>query len=484
MNAIRRLWHGSSPAATAPTRDNVSRFFRSAGLRLALVYALLFGLSALALVWFLWWETAGLLNRQVEAAIRADAQGLSERWQEGGLPALIGTIRDRLVTNVDDNAIYLLIDPLGQRITGNLQTWPRGVTQSNAWYELLVERAGVRSLARVHEYDLPGGFRLLVGRDVRTRAQLRNLLTDALLWALLVVAALGLAGAVLMRGLFRRMLANVSATATAIAAGDLTRRVRVSGRGDEFDRLAETINDMLDRIARLMDGVRQVSNAIAHDLRTPITRARTRLEDAATHARGPEDLHAAIERAQADLDGVVAVFQALLRIAEIESGARRSAFCRIDLVPALNDLVELYEAVIEERGLHLALEIPATLPAYGDRDMIQQAVANLLDNAVKFSPKGGVVVLRASTGGQWLRIVVSDHGPGIPAGDRVRAVERFYRGEAARNTPGSGLGLALAQAVAQLHGGTLQLEDNNPGLRAVLVLPARPAGDATFIGTP
>lgn len=454
-------WHASMPW-----------LFRSAGLRLAMIYAALFGMSALALVLFLWWETAGLLDRQVEAAIRADAQGLSERWEEGGLQALILTIHDRLVENVDDDAIYLVVGPDGQRITGNLEIWPKGVTMPDVWYELLVSRAGVRSPARVRRFDLESGYHLLVGRDVRTRSQLRRLLTDSLFWALFVVAGLGLAGALAMRGLFRRMVANVTATAAAISGGDLTHRVRVSGRGDEFDRLAEAINDMLDRIARLMDGVREVSNAIAHDLRTPITRARMRLEDAAGHAKTEEDLHAAIDRAQADLDGIVAIFQALLRIAEIEAGARRSAFAPLDVAPLLADLAELYGAVAEDAGLMLELAIAPDLPFFGDRELIQQAVANLLDNAVKFSPPGSVVELVADQPAGALRIVVGDHGPGIPEEDRRHATERFYRGETARSTPGSGLGLSLVQAVAQLHHGVLQLEDNAPGLRAVLSLPA------------
>ena len=356
---------------------------------------------------------------------------------------------------------------------GNLESWPHGVTEPDAWYELPIERAGVRSLARVRRFDLPGGYHLLVGRDVRTRAQLRHLLTDALFWALFIVGGLGVVGALLLRSVFRRMVANVAVTADAIAAGDLTQRVRLSGRDDEFDRLAEAVNEMLDRIARLMDGVRQVSNAIAHDLRTPIARARARLEDAALHARGEEDLHAAIERATADLDGVTAVFQALLRIAEIEAGARRSAFGPVDLAPLLTDLADLYGAVAEDQELRLELTVPATLPIVGDRELVQQAVANLLDNAVKFAPPGGVVRLAASVEGRAVQIAVADSGPGIAEADRERATERFYRGEAARSTPGSGLGLALVQAVAQLHGGVLRLEDNAPGLLAVLMLPQR-----------
>ena len=301
------------------------------------------------------------------------------------------TIEDRLTQNVEDDAIYLLIDPTGRRIAGNLEHWPQGAAQNGAWYELPIERAGMRSLAVVRSFDLPGGFHLLIGRDVQVRAQLRALLTDALLWAMLVVLAMASAGALVVRSLFRRALANVSATAAAIAGGDFTQRVKLSGRGDEFDQLADTINDMLDRMARLMEGVREVSNAIAHDLRTPITRARARLEDASVHAGTAEELRAAIERATADLDGIVAVFQALLRIAEIEAGARRSAFATLDVVPLLADVAELYGAVAEEKGIALSVRTPDRLPAFGDRELIQQAVANLVDNAVKFAPPGGAV---------------------------------------------------------------------------------------------
>ncbi len=445
---------------------------RSASLRFALLFGVVFAASALALVFFLWLSTANLLDRQVEAAINADAQGLVERWSEGGIPSLLLTIQDRLSENVDDDAIYEVSDPLGATVAGNLGRWPESVARPGAIYELHVIRAGTRSLADVRRYDLPGGFRLLVGRDVRGRVELRHLLTNTLLSSMLVVAALGTAGALLIRNLFRRMVAEVSATAEAIAGGDLSPRVRRTGRGDEFDRMAESINTMLERIARLMDGVRQVSNAIAHDLRTPITRARARLEDAALHARSEAELRAGVERAVADLDGVTAVFQALMRIAEIEVGARRSAFAEIDLGPLLADLADLYGAVAEEHGLTLLLAVPDTLAILGDRDLLQQAVANLLDNAIKFSPEGGRITLAAARLDRQVRLSVTDGGPGIPEADRPRATERFFRGETARHTPGSGLGLALVQAVALLHEGTLVLEDAHPGLRATVALPA------------
>ena len=461
----------TDPIGSRSARGAMRRLLRSASFRFAAIYAILLALSAAALALFLWWATAGLLDRQTQASIEADAQSLSERFNAGQIPALILTIEDRLTQNVEDDAIYLLVDPTGHRIAGNLQHWPQGASSSGGWYELPIERAGVRSLALVQSFTLPDGFRLLIGRDIQVRAQLRRLLTSALLWALVVVVVMASIGALVVRSLFRRTLANVSATAGAIAAGDFTQRVRLSGRGDEFDQLAETINDMLDRIGRLMEGVREVSNAIAHDLRTPITRARARLEDAGLHASSAGELRAAIERATADLDGIVAVFQALLRIAEIEAGSRRSAFARVDLVPLLADVAELYGAVAEDRDISLSVHAPEQLPAHGDRELIQQAVANLVDNAVKFSPPGGAVRFSATVTVGGVEIAVADQGPGIPEAERERAAERFYRGEIARNTPGSGLGLALVQAVAQLHGGSLRLVDAGPGLIAILTLP-------------
>lgn len=461
------------------------RLLRSASFRFAAMFALLLGISGGALALFLWWSTAGLLDRQTEAAIQADAQGLAEHFNAGGLPALVLTLEDRLAQNVEDDSIYLLVGPNNQRLAGNLEHWPQGTAEPNAWYELPIERAGMRSLALVQSYNLPGGFHLLIGRDVQLRAQLRTLLTDALPWALLVLLVMGSVGALVVRSLFRRALANVSATAVAIAAGDFTQRVKLSGRGDEFDQLAETINDMLDRMARLMEGVREVSNAIAHDLRTPITRARARLEDAALHADTPDELRAAIERATADLDGIVAVFQALLRIAEIEAGSRRAAFAQFDLVPLLSGVADLYGVFAEEKGTTLSVQTPSQLMVYGDRELLQQAIANLVDNAVKFSPAGGVVRLsaRATSNRETsnsVEIVVADQGPGIPEAERSRAAERFFRGESARNTPGSGLGLALVQAVAHLHGGSLSFADAAPGLLAVLALPGH--DEASTVG--
>jgi signal transduction histidine kinase len=446
---------------------------RSAGIRLAMVYATVFGLSAFALAFSLWYSTVGLLQRQVELAVRNDSAALIDHFTIGGIPSLQMAIQNRLAENVDGDAIYFLMDPLGKPIAGNLLGWPAGVDGTDAWYELPIDRPAGNSIALLRAYDLQGGYRLIVGRDVRARAQLRRLLQAGLLWAMGIMTVLGIVGAFVIRSLFRRMLRDISATTRAIARGDLSRRVPQTGDGDEFDELAGIINDMLDRITRLMDGVREVSNSIAHDLRTPITRARTRLEDAALHANTPHDLKSAIERATDDLDGIVAVFQALLRIAEIEAGARRSAFAPFDAGPLILDIDEFYHAVAEERGITLQTTVAGTLPLLGDRELVQQAVANLLDNALKFSPAETTITLNATLHNDSIEISVADQGPGISELDRDRATERFFRAESARNTTGSGLGLALVSAVASLHNGTIRLRDNHPGLRAILALPAQ-----------
>ncbi|OYV26070.1 MAG: two-component sensor histidine kinase [Acidocella sp. 20-63-7] len=446
---------------------------RSAGIRFAVIYAGVFGISSFTLAFSLWYATVGLLQHQVQLSVHNDVAALEEHYETGGPAALIGAVRNRIADSVGDDGIYLLHDPMGNRIAGNLDRWPKGLNLTGTWYQLVVNRKGIPSVALLWFETLPDGERLLVGRDMQARAELRTVLRDGLLWAVGLMSVLGLLGAVLIRSLFRRMIRDISATARAIALGDLTRRIPITGEGDEFEELADIINDMLDRIARLMDGVRQVSNAIAHDLRTPITRARTRLEDAAMHAQTKEDLHQAIERATDDLDGIVGVFEALLRIAEIEAGSRRAAFAFINLAPMLNDMDELYSAVAEERGLVLQSSIDPHLPMLGDRELVQQAVANLLDNALKFSKPGTTITLTAKAIEAGIEIAVADCGPGIAPQDRARATERFFRAESARSTSGSGLGLALVAAVAQLHNGAFSLSDNNPGLRARMLLPAK-----------
>jgi len=456
---------------------------RSSSLRFSLAYGVIFVLSSVLFLSFVWWGTLGMMERQIQQAVTADAGSLSDEWVSGGLPVLARTIEERLEQNVDDDAIYLLVDPAGHVLAGNLAAWPRTVARTDRWYELQISRSGVRGIVISHGFALPENFRLLVGRDVRGRNILRRLLTDTMLWAWVMLTILAIGGTVLVRSLFRRIINSITRTTAAIATGDLSQRMAMTGNGRELDQVASTINEMLDRISRLMDGVRQVSNSIAHDLRTPIARARTLLEDASLHARSEDELRAAIDRAVGNLDNITAVFEALLRIAQIEAGARRAAFTRFDLVPRLRDIADLYEALAEEKSLCLHVDLPDALAFYGDEALIQQAAANLLDNAIKFSPPGGSIRLTAreqpGRAGQMPRrpqvmLSVRDEGIGMTPEELARATERFYRANTARDTPGSGLGLSMVQAIVTLHGGEMHLLAASPGTDAQLILPLVP----------
>lgn len=448
---------------------------RSSGGSFALAYGALFLFSASIFLSFSWWSTTNLLNRHVQKAIENDAQDLTRQWIFGGSHALSDAIEERLEQNVDDDAIYLLVDHNGRRFAGNLLGWPTVVTRLNHFYELSIRRYNFNTQAKLKAYSLPRGYRLIVGHDVRGRHLLRHILTETLIWSAIMVTLLAVSGAFIMRQLFLRIVHSITRTASAVANGDLNHRIALTG--SETDLVAQTVNTMLDRINRLMEGVRQVSNAIAHDLRTPITRARTQLEDAALHATSEEELRGAIDLAVRDLDHITGIFEALLRIAQIEAGSRRSAFAPIKLTDLLNDLVELYDASAEAAGLKLHTDISSLPPMTGDRHMLQQALANLLDNAIKFSPSGSQITLSAhtitntNTTPIGLEIIIKDQGAGMSDKDMHRAHERFFRAETARSTPGSGLGLSLVQAIAGLHHGKLTLSHAHPGLQATLYLP-------------
>ncbi|GBR71340.1 sensor histidine kinase [Gluconobacter kanchanaburiensis] len=446
---------------------------RSAGLNFALAYGLVFVISAGAFLSFIWWNTTGQLDHQVEVAVQVDAADLSHRWTQGGPSALGLAIQDRLDQNVDDDELYLLVGPDGRKFAGNLPGWPVVITRMDQFYELAIRRDGFRTNAKMRAYPLTHGFQMIVGRDVRGRQLVRHVLTDTLIWSWIMVSLLAAGGALAIRRIFRQVVRSIARTTAAVAQGDLSQRIPLTG--NETDLVGQTVNTMLERINRLMDGVRQVSNAIAHDLRTPIARARARLEDASRTATTTEELHAAIDRAVMDLDRVTSIFEALLRIAQLEAGARRAAFTTVDLRPLLEGLCELYEASVEDAGLRLVCRAGVTRSVNGDPHLLQQAVANLLDNAIKFAPSGTDITLSTAMRGEKLAITVADQGPGMSEDDLARASERFFRAEAARNTPGAGLGLSLVQAVMSLHGGTLELKGGQPGLRATLLLPVVPS---------
>ena len=461
---------------TSPANLPLIGLLRSASGRFALLFTAMFAAAATAAAVVLWWNTAGALDRQTDAAIRADATALVERQRDASLPGLVAAIEDRLALDVQNESLYLLLSPDRRVLAGNLAVWPPEAEADAPWIRMPLLRDGTESEARMLRIDLAGQHRLLVGRDVAEKLRLRGLLSEGIAWAASSSAARALLGAWLLRRSLERRLMPVYGTAAAIGAGDLSRRVPLSDRQDEFDRLGMTMNAMLDRIAQLMEGVRGVSDAIAHDLRTPIARARAKLEEALNDAADEEALRAAVEQGIADLDGIARVFKAVLRIAEVEAGARRAAFAPVDMVPTLADAADLYGAAAEAREQELAVDLPEALNLVGDRDLLLQAVANLLDNALKFTPDGGRVALSARVLDGVVEIAVADSGPGLAPDDRARAGERFFRADTSRNTPGSGLGLSLVRAVVALHGGVVVLEDTvrgrqPPGLTVRLRLP-------------
>jgi signal transduction histidine kinase len=437
----------------------------------------LFGTSVLILLGFIYWATAGFMAHQTDQAIAAEITGLAEQYRRRGTPGLVSVIRDRIARDPGGSSLYLLAGPDYQPLVGNLDRWPRNPEVADGWLNFrLDDGAGPPKPARARPFRLRDGNFLLVGRDVRERQQIQNLITRALGWGLAITAALALAGGTMMSWSTIRRIEAINQTSREIMTGDLSRRIPTKGTGDDFDQLADGLNGMLDQIQVLMQGVRQVSDNIAHDLRTPLTRLRARLEQARDGDLAIAAQRTLIESTIAEADGLLATFNALLRIARIEAGEGRAAFADVDLARLLTDAVELYEPAAEAREQHITLAAGAPVSVRGDRDLLFQAVVNLLDNAIKYTPTGGTIDVSLAAAPDGGCITIADSGPGIPPEARQRVIERFVRLEESRATPGNGLGLSLVAAVAALHGATLALEDNAPGLRTILTLPAtRPA---------
>lgn len=448
------------------------RLLRSTSVRLALGYSLLFILSSGLLVGVLWWRMTDYLDRATDAAIVSDTQAIGDRFGDFGLPGAIETIAERVVRAADERAIYLLTDPRLTRIAGNLAAWPLEVERRAGWYQVRLVRADRQHATRFLHLVLPGNYHLLVGRDVEDRVALRGLILGGLGWTAGASLLLAILGGLLVRRAVLRRIEEITGTANGIVRGDLAQRLPIRGTDDEFDQLALTINGMLEQIQQLIENIQNTSNAIAHDLRTPLAELRGRLEELQRVQPSTEASAQEIQGAVADVDRVIGIFNALLRLAEIDSGVRRSGFHKVELAELVADAAELYRPSLEERGATLTLDAPIGPTVEGDPFLLAQAIGNLLDNAAKVAPAGSTVILSlAAHGPGEIAIAVADRGPGIPEAEKARVTERFFRGDSSRGTAGSGLGLSLVDAVARLHGGRLDLADNAPGLVARLVLP-------------
>jgi signal transduction histidine kinase len=456
------------------------KLLRTTAFKLTLFYLGIFILFAASLLGYFALNTRRLITEQITATVNGEVNGLSEQYGQGGLRRLVTVVDVR--SRRPGSSLYLVTTPSGEGLAGNVGSLEPGVLDRPGWletnYHRLESPEGAEHRALVRVVQLPGGFHLLVGRDLDERERLFGIIVNAGQWSLALVIVLGLLGGFFVS---RRVLSRIDAmtgTAQTIMAGDLSGRLPVAGTGDELDRLADNVNAMLDRIEALMRGLKEVSDNIAHDLKTPLTRLRNRCEQALRSATGEASYRAALESTIAESDDLIRTFDALLMIARAESGQARENMTEFDASEIARDVGELYEPVADEKGIALKIDAPAAAPVRGNRELVSQALANLIDNAIKYAGTNGKVngvpaeiVVKAGNDGERITLSVADRGPGIPDADRGRVVERFVRLEQSRSEPGSGLGLSLASAVARLHGGELKLEDNHPGLRTTIALP-------------
>ncbi len=463
---------------SASRRPWIIRWLKIWTVRVVLIYVALFGLSVLVLLGFVYVTTVGFIDRQVNATIDAELNGLRERYNEQGLAGLLEVIGERIANDRTGETIYLLTDGDYAQVAGNIQAWPTDVERQGRWASFVIERqpdeAGLNGDVRAMSFLLDEGYHLMVGRFIRERQNFDNLILQSIIWSLLITVGLGALGGFIMSVDMRRRLDRINRTTQQIMQGDLHKRVPVSGSGDEFDRLSGNLNAMLTQIDRLMLAMREVTDNVAHDLRSPLTRLKSRLEVTLLSRKSEEEYRRALEQSVIETDKILSTFNALLSIAQAEAGSVGDNSDLIEVDSLIGDIVELYEPVAEARDIEMTIHLGKVGPIKGDRHLLFQAAANLVDNAVKYSPNGGKVRVetRRSVEPGWVEVVIADGGLGIPEAERPRVVERFVRLEQSRTTPGNGLGLSLVSAVMHRHDGELVLEDNDPGLRAILRLRA------------
>jgi signal transduction histidine kinase len=456
------------------------RILRTTPFRLTLLFLALFAAAAAAFLIYIYVATAGEVVRRSEAEISRELAALTTVYRLGGIDALNQSVIER---TIDSPFEYLLEDPKGRKITGTLSESPTQVGEG--WVNFQIETttpegAVVRRAGRGREIDLPTGHHLFVGADVGETQSVVVKIVRASWGAGVLVLLLGLLGGVLVSRNVSRQLSGLNRTVAAVQAGDLHARVPVRGVRDEYDEVATGLNEMLDRLERLMGGLRHAGDAIAHDLRSPLNRLRAKLELAIIDVEaGRADPVETLGHTLEDVDGLLKTFNAVLAITRLQAAGEAPDQILFDPAALAGDLAELYEAVGEEKELEFSAELTPGLTMKGNREFIAQAVSNLLDNAVKYTPEGGAIMLRVRrrASGE-IEFSITDTGPGVPEADRARIVQRFVRLENSRSQPGSGLGLSLVAAVAEAHGGRLEIDEGpgkvgemGPGLRTALVFP-------------
>jgi signal transduction histidine kinase len=447
---------------------------------LSAIYIAVFSIFSVFFIFYISYAANQLLGEQLNETIAAEIYGLADQYRSGGLPGIVESIDQR--SHQPGASLYLITDVSGRILAGNVARVPQSLLNSSGAEPVSVpyERYagdGGSNVALVQVVRLPGGFRMLVGRDIGEREQFREIIGRALFWALVLMIALALMSWFFVSRRVLKRIDSLSATGRQIMAGDLSGRLEITGSGDEFDRLAESLNAMLDRIEHLLYGLKDVSDNIAHDLKTPLTRLRNRVEAALAAPESTESYRAALEATIEESDQLIKTFNALLMIARMEAGSQEGAMTEVDAGEVVRDVADLYEPVAEEKGVEFVVDAPEKIMLTANRELLGQALANLVDNALKYSlsdeaeGKRPRIVVSAKREGDELLFQIADNGPGIPEADRDRVLQRFVRLEESRSQPGSGLGLSLVAAVARLHHGTIELGDGHPGLVVTLRLP-------------
>ncbi len=452
--------------------------FHSYTLRLALLYAFIFSTSTLLLLYFFYVFTASYMTQQMDDTIEAEIQGLAEQYQENGIQGLKTLIKERVEREQGawNSSIYLLASYTLVPLEGNLNRWPTEATTSidQDWIEfdlIFNEPINETHTARAKIFKLPENYGLLVGRDIHQLTEAKRRIIQALTWGLGIMAFLAFAGGFVLSRRTVRKIERINQTAQSIMSGDLSRRVQTTGRNDDLDQVAYNLNQMLDRIQMLMEDIRRVSDNIAHDLRTPLARLRQHLEEARLQAAPGSNSAVKLEQSIQESDSLLTTFNALLRIARIEAGQVRAGFIGIDFNMLLDDVVEFYEPLVEEKNQTLETTYETGVRSQGDRDLLFQAFANVIENAIKYTPDNGHLSVSLTRLNTDLEVTIADNGPGIPVSEREKVFRRFYRLDQSRSGSGNGLGLSMVSAVISLHGGRITLEDNHPGLRTVIRIP-------------
>jgi signal transduction histidine kinase len=452
-----------------------------------MAYIGVFVLAAALIVGFITWRANELLTTKVMETLNAEVQGLREQFQAGGPARLRDIIAER--SGEPGSSLYLLVDASERKIAGNLSRVPPELREGGRggvfrYVRTSEAAAGSERLAVGVSFAVPGGLILIVGRDIEDQRRFADTMWQVALWSVGLMSVLGIAaGLIVSRSVLRR-IETVTEASRTIMAGDLSKRIPLDGSGDELDRLSQSLNAMLSRIEELMGALREVSDNIAHDLKTPLNRLRNRAEAALRNPDGAAGYRDGLVKTIEEADELIKTFNSLLLIARLEGGAIAESMRAVDPASIIADVAELYEPVAEEA--HLRLEVAATkgLGIVANRELVGQAIANLVDNAIKYSARERAradgaapqtITISVAPAGEAVEIGVADRGPGVAPQDRERALQRFVRLEKSRSQPGSGLGLSLVAAVARLHGGSIRLEDNAPGLKAVLTLPLDPA---------